>query len=106
MTMGVVMQKPRPIIYQPSSVAQQVITQETKTLKGICPEIDEILKDTFGCIIYQEQVMSIVHRVFHMTMGEADMFRRAIGKKDPELMKKMIEKLKKMDSGLDADQVA
>lgn len=101
----VVYRKPSGYLSNPQSVTQQIITQETKTLKGICPEIDEILKDTFGCIIYQEQVMSIVHRVFHMTMGEADMFRRAIGKKDPELMKKMIEKLKKMDSGLTADQV-
>lgn len=78
---------------------------ETKTLKGICPEIDEILKDTSYCIIYQEQVMQIVHKVFGMTMGQADMFRRAIGKKDPVLMQKMISELQKKETNLKPEDV-
>lgn len=78
---------------------------ETKTLKGICSEIDEILKDTSYCIIYQEQVMQIVHKVFGMTMGQADMFRRAIGKKDPVLMQKMISELQKKETNLKPEDV-
>lgn len=78
---------------------------ETKTLKGICPEIDEILKDTSYCIIYQEQVMQIVHKVFGMTMGQADMFRRAIGKKDPVLMQKMISELQQKETNLKPEDV-
>ena len=78
---------------------------ETKTLKGICPEIDEILKDTSYCIIYQEQVMQIVHKVFGMTMGQADMFRRAIGKKDPVLMQKMISELQQKETNLNPEDV-
>ena len=69
-------------------------SENDNSLSGICQEIDEILKDTFGCIIYQEQVMQIVQAVFKMTLGEADTVRRAIGRKDPELMKKMIQDMR------------
>ena len=60
------------------------------SMGNIHPAIDELLKDTYGCIIYQEQVMKLVQVIFGMSLGEADMVRRAIGKKDPELMAKMI----------------
>lgn len=67
---------------------------ESNTLSGINPQIDEALADTFGCIIYQEQVMKLVQLIWGMSLGEADMVRRAIGKKDPKLMAQMIEEMK------------
>ena len=72
--------------------------ENNNSLSGICPAIDKILHDTFGCIVYQEQVMKIVQVVFKMSLGEADMVRRAIGRKDPELMKKMVEDMKHHDN--------
>lgn len=71
------------------------------SLNGIHPAIDAILDETYGCIIYQEQVMKLVQVVFGMSLGEADMVRRAIGKKDPELMAKMIGEMKSRPRSID-----
>ncbi|HNS48405.1 MAG TPA: DNA polymerase III subunit alpha [bacterium] len=46
----------------------------------------DILKPTYGVILYQEQVMEIVHRMGKFTLAESDLFRRAMGKKTPEIM--------------------
>ncbi len=46
------------------------------------PELEEILKETLGVIVYQEQVMQIAHRLAGYSLGEADLLRRAMGKKD------------------------
>lgn len=46
------------------------------------PALDSILKDTYGIIIYQEQILRIVHELAGMDLGEADLLRRAISKKD------------------------
>lgn len=46
------------------------------------PKLDEILKDTYGIIIYQEQILKIAHQIAGMDMSEADLLRRAISKKD------------------------
>jgi DNA polymerase-3 subunit alpha len=48
----------------------------------IFPELQDILKDTHGVIVYQEQVMKIAQVLAGYTMGEADSLRKAIGKKD------------------------
>jgi DNA polymerase III alpha subunit len=72
-----------------------VPTNDTNTLSGIHPKIDKVLEDTYGCIIYQEQVMKLVQVIFGMSLGEADMVRRAIGKKDPALMTQMVTEMKK-----------
>lgn len=48
------------------------------------PLLEPILKETYGVILYQEQVMSIASRLADFTMGEADVLRRAMGKKKPE----------------------
>jgi DNA polymerase-3 subunit alpha len=56
------------------------------------PEVEEILKSTYGCLIYQEQVMEIAQQVAGYTPGEADEFRAAMGKKKPEQMAKQREK--------------
>jgi len=52
------------------------------------PELEPILKDTYGVIVYQEQVMRIAMDVAGFTAGSADILRRAMGKKDPELLEK------------------
>jgi DNA polymerase-3 subunit alpha len=52
------------------------------------PELEEILKETLGVIVYQEQVMQIANRLAGYSLGEADLLRRAMGKKDPEEMAK------------------
>ena len=46
------------------------------------PILDAILEDTYGIIIYQEQILRIVHELAGLDMGEADLLRRAISKKD------------------------
>ena len=51
-------------------------------IKYIHPCLEEILKPTYGVIIYQEQIMQIVRKVASFTLSEADLFRRAISKKD------------------------
>ncbi|EFR31960.1 DNA polymerase III subunit alpha [Eremococcus coleocola] len=50
------------------------------------PELEGILKDTYGIIIYQEQVMQILVSMAGFTMGQADLLRRAMSKKDHEVM--------------------
>ncbi|HXE91443.1 MAG TPA: DNA polymerase III subunit alpha [Terriglobales bacterium] len=50
------------------------------------PELEEILKETLGVIVYQEQVMQIANRLAGYSLGEADLLRRAMGKKKPEEM--------------------
>ena len=43
------------------------------------PELEPILKDTYGVIVYQEQVMAIANRVAGFSLGQADILRRAMG---------------------------
>jgi len=50
------------------------------------PELEPILKDTFGVVVYQEQVIRIVHELAGYSMGKADEFRRSMGKKKDEIM--------------------
>jgi len=56
------------------------------------PELESLLKETFGVIVYQEQVMQIANRLAGYSLGEADLLRRAMGKKDPEAMAKQRER--------------
>jgi len=50
------------------------------------PDLEQVLKNTYGVILYQEQVMQIAQVLANYTLGEADMLRRAMGKKKPEEM--------------------
>ncbi|MFQ5675191.1 MAG: DNA polymerase III subunit alpha [bacterium] len=50
------------------------------------PLLEPILKETYGIIVYQEQVMRIASQLAGFSMGKADLLRRAMGKKKPELM--------------------
>ena len=53
------------------------------------PALEEILQETYGVIVYQEQVMAIANRVAGFSLGQADILRRAMGKKKPEEMDKL-----------------
>ena len=69
---------------------------ERKPIEPIHPELEEPLKDildeTYGLIVYQEQIMRISQKVANYTAGEADNFRKAMGKKKPEVLAKQYEK--------------
>lgn len=51
--------------------------------------LEPILKDTYGVILYQEQVMQIANKMANFTMGQADILRKAMGKKKAEVMEKL-----------------
>ena len=55
------------------------------------PELEEILKPTYGVIVYQEQVMQIVQTIGGFSLGGADLVRRGMGKKDQELLDRLKE---------------
>ena len=59
-----------------------------RKVEYMLPEIEGILKETLGVIVYQEQVMQISNIVASYSLGEADLLRRAMGKKKPEEMAK------------------
>ena len=52
------------------------------------PSLEEFLKETYGVIVYQEQVLFIARAFAGYSLGQADIFRKAMGKKIPEVMKK------------------
>ena len=56
------------------------------------PELEEILAPTYGVITYQEQVMRIAQRLAGISLAEADLLRKAVGKKDAELIKQELGK--------------
>ena len=56
------------------------------------PELEALLKETLGVIVYQEQVMQIANVLAGYSLGEADLLRRAMGKKNPEEMAKQRER--------------
>ncbi len=53
-----------------------------------CPQLEPILKPTYGCIVYQEQVMQIVRDLGGYTLGRSDLVRRAMSKKKKDVMEK------------------
>ncbi|HEX7962460.1 MAG TPA: DNA polymerase III subunit alpha [Terriglobales bacterium] len=59
------------------------------------PELEEILRETLGVIVYQEQVMQIANRLAGYSLGEADLLRRAMGKKIAEEMAKQRDRFVK-----------
>ncbi|MBN1697687.1 MAG: DNA polymerase III subunit alpha [Spirochaetales bacterium] len=56
------------------------------------PELEPVLKETYGVIVYQEQVMEIARIVAGFSLGQADILRRAMGKKKEKVMEEMREK--------------
>jgi DNA polymerase III subunit alpha len=79
-----------------------------KEIKYELPELEPMLKETLGVIVYQEQVMQIANRLAGYSLGEADLLRRAMGKKDPEAMAKQRERFVRgaTERGFQAKKIA
>jgi len=82
-------------LYRPGPLGSGMVSEfisnksgKTK-VKYEVPELEPILKDTYGMIVYQEQVMQIASTIGGFSLGEADMLRRAMGKKKKKEMDKM-----------------
>ena len=82
-------------LYRPGPLEGGLVDQYIDTKHGrrkpeyLHPLLEPILKETYGVIVYQEQVMEIARAFAGYTLGEADLLRRAIGKKEKELMQKL-----------------
>jgi DNA polymerase-3 subunit alpha len=70
-----------------------------KKIEYIHPKLEEILEKTYGVAVYQEQVMQIAQSLAGFSLGGADMLRKAMGKKIPELIKK--EKIKFIEGSVE-----
>ena len=55
-----------------------------------CPQLEPILEPTYGCIVYQEQVMQIVRELAGYTLGRSDLVRRAMSKRKPQSWQKSV----------------
>jgi DNA polymerase-3 subunit alpha len=79
-------------LYRPGPLGSGMVEQFVKCKHGqsaiqyLHPRLEPILRDTYGVIVYQEQVMQIAHRLAGFTMTEADHLRKAMGKKRPEII--------------------
>jgi DNA polymerase-3 subunit alpha len=82
-------------LYRPGPLGGGLVDRYIETKHGrraseyIHPLLEPILKETYGVIVYQEQVMEIARALAGYTLGEADLLRRAIGKKEKELMQNL-----------------
>jgi DNA polymerase-3 subunit alpha len=82
----------RPGPLKSGMVDDWVARKQGKTeVKYELKELEPILSDTYGVIAYQEQVMRIAQALAGFTMGQADVLRKAMGKKDPKVMAKQRE---------------
>lgn len=85
-------------LYRPDSMGalEEYVEIATSGKKPtyIHPDMIPILQDTNGCLLYQEQLLDIVKKFGGRTYGQADLFRRGIGKKDKELVQRESEKLR------------
>ena len=75
---GISLYRPGPMDFIPKYIKGK---QNQDSIQYTCPELEEILAPTYGCIVYQEQVMQIVQQLAGYTMGQADNIRRAMSKK-------------------------
>ena len=75
---GISLYRPGPMDFIPQYIKGK---NTTGAIKYPCPELEPILSGTYGCIVYQEQVMQIVRDLAGYTMGQADNIRRAMSKK-------------------------
>ena len=82
-TAMVALYRPGPMQFIPDYIARK---HGNQTINYLHPKLEPILKDTYGICIYQEQLMKIAQEVCGFTLGEADVLRKAIGKKIPELL--------------------
>jgi len=77
-----------------SGMAETYIARMRSGERDYDVKLSEILIDTYGVILYQEQVMMICQKIAGFTMNEADAMRKAIGKKDKSLMDEVIAQFK------------
>jgi len=75
--------RPGPMDMIPDYLARK---QGEKKFDYFFPQLEEVLKETYGVIVYQEQVQLVAARIANYSLGEADMLRRAMGKKIAEEM--------------------
>ncbi|MDN5326473.1 MAG: polymerase subunit alpha [Moorella sp. (in: firmicutes)] len=79
-------------LYRPGPLGSGMVEDFIKRKHGVTPisylhpALEPILKDTYGVILYQEQVMRIASELAGFTLGQADLLRRAMGKKKPEVL--------------------
>ena len=85
----VALYRPGPMEYIPDFIAGK---HGTKKIEYLHPTLEPILKNTYGVAVYQEQLMQIARDLAGFTYGEADVLRKAVGKKIKELVAKQREK--------------
>ena len=78
--------RPGPIEYIPSFIRRK---QGDEEISYDLPEMEEYLKETYGITVYQEQVMLVSQKLADFTKGEADVLRKAMGKKQISVLDKM-----------------
>lgn len=82
---GIALYRPGPMDFIPQYIRGK---DHPETISYDCPQLEEILEPTYGCIVYQEQVMQIVQRLAGYTLGRSDLVRRAMSKKKAAVMEK------------------
>ena len=75
---GISLYRPGPMDFIPDYIRGK---NNQESITYVTPELESILEPTYGCIVYQEQVMQIVQKLAGYTMGQADNIRRAMSKK-------------------------
>ncbi len=82
---GISLYRPGPMDFIPKYIKGK---NNQDFVRYSCPELEEILAPTYGCIVYQEQVMQIVMKLAGYTLGRSDLVRRAMSKKKADVMAK------------------
>jgi DNA polymerase-3 subunit alpha len=82
---GISLYRPGPMDFIPKYIAGK---NNPENIVYDCPQLKEILEPTYGCIVYQEQVMQIVRDLAGYTLGRSDLVRRAMSKKKASVMEK------------------
>ncbi|MEE1243376.1 MAG: DNA polymerase III subunit alpha [Frisingicoccus sp.] len=82
---GISLYRPGPMDFIPKYIKGK---QNQESIVYDCPELEEILAPTYGCIVYQEQVMQIVMKLAGYDLGRSDLVRRAMSKKKADVMAK------------------
>ncbi len=80
---GISLYRPGPMDFIPKYIKGK---NHPETVTYDCPQLEPILAPTYGCIVYQEQVMQIVRELGGYTMGRSDLVRRAMSKKKQYVM--------------------
>ena len=82
---GISLYRPGPMDFIPQYIKGK---NDQSSITYDCPQLEPILRPTYGCIVYQEQVMQIVRDLAGFTLGRSDLLRRAMGKKKLDVMAK------------------